>query len=107
MYHKGNYDRIIKELEKINWETEFENKTVQNCWDIFKAKLRALIEEFVPLTKPKDYNEPWMNRNLMRYWKKKYHAWKSFTENQSFQQYREYKREANKFKKLTRKAMSI
>ena len=104
MYHKGNYDRIIEELEKINWEAEFENKTVQECWDIFKAKLKALIEEFIPLTKHKDYNEPWMNGNLMRYWKKKYHAWKRFTENQSYQRYREYKRETNRFKKLTRKA---
>ena len=104
MYHKGNYDRIIEELEKINWEAQFENKTVQECWDIFKAKLKALIEEFIPLTKHKDYNEPWMNGNLMRYWKKKYHAWKRFTENQSYQRYREYKRETNKFKKLTRKA---
>ena len=92
MYHKGNYDRIIEELEKINWEAQFENKTVQECWDIFKAKLKALIEEFIPLTKHKDYNEPWMNGNLMRYWKKKYHAWKRFTEKQSYQRYREYKR---------------
>ena len=31
MYHKGNYDRIIEELGRINWEVEFENKTVMNA----------------------------------------------------------------------------
>ena len=67
MYHKGNYDRIIEELGRINWEVEFENKTVHESWDIFKIKLKALIEEYIPMTKHKDYNEPWMNGKLMRH----------------------------------------
>ena len=104
MYHKGNYDRIIEELGRINWEVEFENKTVHESWDIFKIKLKALIEEYIPMTKHKDYNEPWMNGKLMRHWKRKYFAWKRFTESQSYQRYREYKRETNVFKKQTRKA---
>ena len=104
MYHKGNYDRIIEELGRINWELEFENKTVHESWEIFKIKLKALIEEYIPMTKHKDYNEPWMNGKLMRHWKRKYFAWKRFTESQSYQRYREYKRETDVFKKQTRKA---
>ena len=104
MYHKGNYDRIIEELGRINWEVEFENKTVHESWYMFKIKLKALIEEYIPMTKHKDYNEPWMNGKLMRHWKRKYFAWKRFTESQSYQRYREYKRETSVFKKQTRKA---
>ena len=66
MYHKGNYENILKGLSEINWDTEFENKTVQECWDIFKAKLEALLVDNIPVTNPKDYNEPWMNRTLMK-----------------------------------------
>ena len=78
MYHKGNYDCIIEELGRINWELEFENKTVHECWEIFKIKLKALIEEYIPMTKHKDYNEPWMNGKLMRRRKRKYFAWEKF-----------------------------
>ena len=36
MYHKGNYEKILEELKEVDWESEFCNKTVQECWDIFK-----------------------------------------------------------------------
>ena len=72
--------------------------------DIFKAKLKALVEDHVPMTNPKDYNEPWMNNLLMRRWKKKYFAWKRFTETKSHTSYVEYKKETNLLKKATRRA---
>ena len=104
MYYKGKYDIIIKGLEQIDWKKEFENKTVQECWSFFKSKLEELVAENVPMTKPRDYNEPWMNWQLMRLWKRKYFAWKRFTESKSYQRYREYKKETNEMKKQTRKA---
>ena len=103
-YHKGKYERIIEGLNQVNWEEEFQNKSVQECWDIFKAKLKTLVDEYVPMTNPKDYNEPWMNNLLMRQWKKKYFAWKRFTETKSHTNYVQYKRETNLLKKATRKA---
>ena len=36
MYYKGKYDKIIEGLERVDWESEFANKTVQECWDILK-----------------------------------------------------------------------
>ena len=80
MYHKGRYDLIIEGLNQVDWDTEFENKAVQECWEIFKNKLQALIEEHIPMSIPKDYNEPWMNNKLMRIWRKKHFAWKKFRE---------------------------
>ena len=104
MYHKGNYAKILEGLGLIDWDLEFENKTVQECWDIFKTKLEALSEENIPVSNPKDYNEPWMNRTLMKKWKKKYFAWKRYTESKSFSKYREYKKEADLLKKNARQA---
>ena len=104
LYHKGNYVKILEGLEEIDWDLEFENKTVQECWDIFKSKLEALLVENIPMSNPKDYNEPWMNRTLMKKWKKKYFAWKRYTESKSFSKYREYKKEADILKKNTRQA---
>ena len=104
IYHKGKYELIIEGLNGVNWEVEFENKSVHECWEIYKVKLESLVEEHVPMSNPKDYNEPWMNGLLIRMWKKKYFAWKRFTETRSHARYEQYKREANLLKKNTRKA---
>ena len=104
LYHKGNYGLIIEGLNRVNWGAEFENKSVQECWDIFKNKLEELVEKHVPMCEPKDYNEPWMNSGLMRLWKKKYFAWKRFTETRSHANYLAYKNETKKLKKDVRKA---
>ena len=41
---------------------------------IFKAKIKELVEKYIPMGTPRDHNEPWMNNSLLRQWKKKYHA---------------------------------
>lgn len=86
---------------------EFEDKSVQECWDIFKSKLEALLVENIPMSNPKDYNVPWINRALMKRWRKKYFAWKRYTENKSCIRYREYKKETDSLKKNTRQAKRL
>ena len=107
MYHKGNYEKILEELKEVDWESEFCNKTVQECWDIFKSKIEVLIEKYIPLSKPKDYNEPWMNGKLMKIWRSKYFAWKRYTETKGYQRYLDYKRETNLLKRQTRIAKRL
>ena len=107
MYHKGNYAKILENLNDIDWESEFNNKTVQECWDIFKMKLEALVNEHIPMSVPKDYNEPWMNGKLMKLWRNKYFAWKRYTETKGYQRYMEYKKETNSMKKQTRMAKRL
>ena len=104
MYHKGKYDKIAEGLNQIDWDTCFEGRSVQECWDIFKERLKTLEIENIPLYTPKGlYKEPWMNRPLMKQWKKKYFAWKRFTENRSYSRYQEYKKEASLMKKTCKK----
>ena len=104
MYHKGNYNKIIEELELIDWDEKFEGKSTQECWDIFKAILLKLVEMHVPMSSSRDYNEPWMNKSLLKQWKKKYHAWKRYTDGKCYRKYEEYKREANVLKRKIRQA---
>ena len=56
------------------------------------------------MSSPKDYNEPWMNRKLLKLWKKKHHAWNRYSNEKSQRKWRLYRKEANKLKKNTRKA---
>ena len=98
LYQKGDYVKINEEINKVNWDTKFANKTVNECWIIFKGILEELVDKYIPMSNPKDYNEPWMNDRLMRKWKKKHFAWKRFTESRSYASYQEYKRETNGLK---------
>ena len=107
MYHRGNYPSIVHGLNEVDWEDSFRDKSVQECWDMYKAKLEELVEENVPMSKSRDYNEPWMNGRLMRYWRRKHFAWKRFTERKCYARYQEYKRERNLLKKQTRQAKRL
>ncbi|CAL4067303.1 unnamed protein product, partial [Meganyctiphanes norvegica] len=107
MYHKGNYEKIIEELNQIDWKAAFEGKSEQETWDIFKKELEVLVDKYVPLASPRDYNEPWMNKPIMKLWKKKYNAWKRYTDRKGHYRYEEYKRETNKLKKQMRKAKRL
>ena len=100
LYHKGDYENIIFELNIVNWEEEFEGKTVQECWDIFKAKLELLVEKYIPMSTPKDFNEPWMTSALMRFWKQMNFAWKRYNGRKSGPRYEDYKRRAGNLKIL-------
>ena len=107
MYDKGNYRGISEELNQVNWEEEFNGKSVHECWDFFKAKQEELVEKYIPMSNPRDYNEPWMNDALLRQWKKKYHAWKRYTTGKNYRRYEEYKRETRVLKKKIRQAKRI
>ena len=107
LYHKGDYKKIKEELNCVQWNREFENKQVQECWDIFRVKLEALVEKYIPMSTPKDYNEPWMNNSLMKMWKKKYNAWKRYSQNKSFHRQQVYTNKAKLFKKKARQAKRL
>ena len=94
-------------IEEINWNEKFRNKSIQECWEIFKDIIHELINKFIPMSTPKDYNAPWMNRKLLKLWKKKQNAWQRYSTEKSQRKWRLYRREANKLKKNTRKARKI
>ena len=106
-YYKGDYIAITNKLNEIDWVEKFAGKTTQQCWDIFKEIYRQLVNEHVPLVSPREYNEPWMNDRIMKLWKKKYHAWKRFSESNTYQAWKDYKKESNKLRKNIRKARRL
>ena len=65
------------------------------------------MDKYIPMSQPKDYNEPWMNDQLIRKWKRKHFAWKRFMESRSYLNYLEYKKETLNLSKQARKAKRI
>ena len=62
-YKKANIENIKKSLESVNWETLFDNKSVNTQVCIFNETIMNIFSNFVPskLVTFDDSDPPWMN----------------------------------------------
>ena len=70
-------------------------KTIHQKWACFKSKLEDIINQHVPMSEPKRYQVPWMNRKVVSAYKKKYHAWNRYMAHKRSTKWRTYVRERN------------
>ena len=101
-YHKGDYVKMTELLNEVNWEHEFEGKSVLQKWELFKEKLEDISCLCIPTSEPKRYQAPWMNRKVVRIFKRKYFAWQRYLEHDNSARWREYVRERNKAVRIVR-----
>ena len=47
-YHKGDYTSIKESLASIDWDTELQNKSVNDMWTTFKHRLESEVEANIP-----------------------------------------------------------
>lgn len=102
LYHKGNYTEISRCLNEIDWNAKFEGKNLHQQWEIFKTILEELLDQYIPLSEPKRYSAPWMNRKVVKAYKNKYFAWKRYMESKNSFKWREYVKERNKTNRIER-----
>ena len=95
LYHKGNYEEMNRLINEVNWEREFEGKTVNEKYIIFRNKLEEIANICIPMSKPRRYLASWMNKRVVKAFKKKYFAWKRYIEHPNSIRWREYVRERN------------
>ena len=107
LFHKGDYKSINDGLVSIDWDVEFESKSVETNMDFLGSKLEALVEDHIPMSTPKDYNAPWMNQSLGKIWRNKYKAWNRYSQHKSFERQQAYRNRAKLFKKRARQAKRL
>ena len=95
LYHKADYEIINNLINEVDWEAEFEGQNIHQKWASFKSKLEEIINQYVPMSEPKRYQAPWMNRKVVSAYKKKYHAWKRYMAHKRSTKWRTYVRERN------------
>ena len=95
LYHRGNYEEMNILINEVNWIVEFEGLNIHQKWDLFKRKLEEFANQCIPVTEPKRYQAPWMNRKVVKAYKKKYFAWKRYIEHKRSHRWREYVRNRN------------
>merc|ERR1712008_325235 len=102
IYYKGKYDTIANEINQIGWREMHTgvNEFVGQYNNIYKR----MVEEHVPLGSPRDYNEPWMNRSIMKIWKKKNCAWSRLRVRNSRERWRVYRKHRDHLRNIIRKS---
>ena len=97
----------INQLNQTGWNEEYTAKPASECLKHLMKNYVELEDEAIPKIMPKDYNEPWMNRQLMKLWKKKEPSWKRLQVRNSRNRWRSYRKDRDKLKLHVRRAKRI
>ena len=107
-YDKGNYVKM-REMLDINWENEFEDKTLEEKWNYFTERVKEAENDCIP-TRKVVYDPTTSNKhkfkldsNSLRRIKKKHTLWKRFLRTRDGEVYLQYCRERNYVRSMTRK----
>ena len=88
-------------LKEVDWGTMFEDRSVEDMWQLFKSKLLFLQEEFIPESNSSQFGKPkWMDRQVLNAMKDKARAWKKYQFCRTNGNYVKYKHLRNRFKSV-------
>ena len=104
IYTRGRYDNIANRIKGINWKELATDLSARELLQLYNGKYNVLTAENIPLGSPREYNEPWMNRDIMKVWKKKAHAWNRVGERGSGGRWGEYRHHRDHLRKTIRKS---
>ena len=102
LYHKADFELINQLLSEVNWEHEFQDKNMHQKWEYFKTKLEEILMQHVPMSEPRKYKAPWVNRKVRRAYRNKHMSWLRYLENKRGSRWREYVKDRQKVEKIER-----
>ena len=92
-YPKGDYEKVKAAFRKVNWDTEFEKKNVEEAWNQFKDEFNKAVENHVPLRKKKAKKPPWLKAGVKKSIKKKHHLFQRYRRTQQYTDYDKYRKQ--------------
>ena len=104
-YYKGDYVKMRRLLEEVDWETERQGLSVNEAYNRLRELVLKMEDECIPVREggAADSKPPWFNGEAKRAVKKKYCAYMRYRETGTYARYREYIRTRNRNKKVLRK----
>ena len=106
-YKNGNYEKIIQELNLVNWSEFFLDDDVNGNWVLFKNKIESLVNLYVAWKNCKVVNKSnakWMNGKIARLINIKGKKWKKFNKTGNFSSWHDFKVARNKLCSSIKKA---
>lgn len=92
-YHKGDYEKINKTLCDIDWQTEIDNRSVDDAVAFFYESLYECIHEYIPtitIKKGKKSYPSWYSKslvNIMREKNKAHKIWKKYNNRRDYDEF--------------------
>ena len=87
-FWKGDYNKMIKNLQAVNWKEQFDGKSVEDMWIYLKSELLKQIEEHIPLrVDRKPRKKDYISRATKKHMKKCSKAWKRYRQFRSGKNY--------------------
>ena len=105
-YKKANYVKAKSMLGKVDWNEEFKDKTVDQCYQKLEKVHEEIVEECVPWsTSNSNANKPkWINQEVKSEIRKRSEAWNIFKSQPTSQNELLYKIQRNQTLKAKRKS---
>lgn len=99
-YSRGNYVKMMQELDAINFAAEFHHRSIEQAFEFFYDKLNTIITNNVSTVKFRVFcNKPkWWNKDLQKLKNKRNKEWKR--RNADDEQYAKVSREFNELYEL-------
>ena len=95
-YRRADYGKFSADLLNVEWNEKFKDKTVDGIWTEFVSVVNGMKEKHAPRFAGKKKRKPkWMDYKACKALKKKYQAWKRYTNSPSYQGYVQFKRDRN------------
>ena len=105
----ADYEKMKIAFEKIDWDEEFNDKSGQDCLDVFYEAIHRETERCIPKKLRRKGKKPFlMNQNILRLLRKKRRLWKNYSSHpyykDDFQSFQAYKTVQGDVKKAVRQA---
>jgi len=75
-WKKADWAGICQGLEAEEWPKAEDEVSTEEAWQQLRGLLERLVDEFVPVSKIRPYNTPWMSREILVEVRKKRRLWK-------------------------------
>lgn len=99
LFRRGNYERMNRQMEAINYQHEFNTRSIDGAFDFLCNVIRRAIVDNVPKRHIRCNNNPkWWNREMLHLKNKRNKAWKKRGENEDayYEALREFNEMNNK-----------
>jgi hypothetical protein len=104
-FRKANWVEIQKDIQSVDWSSEFRDKSVDEQWCLLHSTLEQVVTKHVPTRKKNCVRKPkWMNREAFRSVKRKRKKWKKYKESGSHVDFLAYKSCQNETTRIIRES---
>jgi Reverse transcriptase (RNA-dependent DNA polymerase)/Endonuclease-reverse transcriptase len=91
-YFKINETAAANLLKDVNWEGLFEDKGVNECYEVFRAEINNIVEKCVPLSRKKKEHtkQEWLTDDVIKAINHRDHSWRQYLQERSTCNHKKY-----------------